>query len=109
LDMTHQMVSSCATDTANPDMKSTRPMKPAGTSYINEEVKGREGKSERDKRASGSAVPSLDKVHHTYAIPNSTPPPPNPHKCPPPPSMLLEGEESGKQLSRHTDETTTTG
>ncbi|KIK77655.1 hypothetical protein PAXRUDRAFT_166140 [Paxillus rubicundulus Ve08.2h10] len=100
-----------AADTLNWNAMSTGTTKPAGTSYglpnINKEVKGRGGKGERDERVSGSAAPSLNNEN---AAPNSIPPPPNPDKCkcsPPLSIMLLEGEKTGQQSSRHPDETTT--
>ncbi|KIK80248.1 hypothetical protein PAXRUDRAFT_15892 [Paxillus rubicundulus Ve08.2h10] len=98
LNTPHETVSGTATDTANPNVKSARPTKP-----------GTGGKGERDERASGSVTPSSDnncgdEVRHTYAVPDSTPPPPNPDKHPPPPSMPLEGENRGEQLSGHVHE-----
>ncbi|KIK76525.1 hypothetical protein PAXRUDRAFT_18146 [Paxillus rubicundulus Ve08.2h10] len=116
--MPHETIRGAAADTMNPNAKSARPTKPAGaprtgnTQDIDEEVKGTGGKGERDERASGSAAPSSDndggdEVCHTYAVPNSTPPPPNRDEHPPPLSMPLEGENCGEQSSGHVYETGT--
>ncbi|KIK76758.1 hypothetical protein PAXRUDRAFT_46771, partial [Paxillus rubicundulus Ve08.2h10] len=78
LDTTHETVGGAATDTANPNVKSAGPTKPAGAPRtgsareITEEV----------ERASGSVTPSSnddggnEDVRHTYIVPKTTQPVP---------------------------------
>ncbi|KIK71867.1 hypothetical protein PAXRUDRAFT_181701 [Paxillus rubicundulus Ve08.2h10] len=112
----HQMANHKAADTSNLNAMCTGMTKPVGMLYgpLNE---GRNVKKvdETGEWASGSVTPSSnddsgdEDVCHTYIVPNMTQPPPY-HALPTPDeqrqplSMPLEGEKTGQQSSRHTDE-----
>ncbi|KIK75206.1 hypothetical protein PAXRUDRAFT_19191 [Paxillus rubicundulus Ve08.2h10] len=79
----------------NPNAKSARPMKPAGTPTVHRKHTRHQQRSQGDRGESG------DEVCHMYAVPNLTPPPPNPDEHPPPPSMPLKVENYGERSSGH--------
>ncbi|KIJ08867.1 hypothetical protein PAXINDRAFT_18024 [Paxillus involutus ATCC 200175] len=106
-------------DTIDPNMTSTRPAVPVGTT--NGPSNGLDGdgdrkvevedEDEKGRRASESATLSLnddggDKdVHHVYIVPK--PAPPSPDERQPPLSVPLEGEEDNQKSSGHADEAAT--
>ncbi|KIK76341.1 hypothetical protein PAXRUDRAFT_170225, partial [Paxillus rubicundulus Ve08.2h10] len=114
---TCQMAINKATDTTDPNAMGAGPAVPVGMTN-GPPNKGRniEKVDEAGEWASGSVTPSSNddggdkNIHHTYVVPNTTRPPPyhtlpTPDEQRQPPGMLLEGEKTGQQSSRCTDET----
>ncbi|KAF8833529.1 hypothetical protein BDN67DRAFT_1017448 [Paxillus ammoniavirescens] len=97
-----------AIDTTNPHAMCAGPAVPVGTtnglSNRSNEVEGKRVIGDRDERVSGDVAPSLNGEN---AIPDLTPPPPNPDESRPPPSTPLKGEKNGQPLSSHVDKTGT--
>ncbi|KIJ11850.1 hypothetical protein PAXINDRAFT_15303 [Paxillus involutus ATCC 200175] len=116
-----------AADTTDPHANSTGPAVPVGTTNepsngVDEGVKEGDRKVEEEDEKGGRASESAalssnddggdEDVRHAYVVPKPAPPspyhvPPPPDESRPPPSMLLEGEMTGKQSSRHANKAAT--